>query len=50
LRELISNENNLEHSKIDLASKVDFNLLDAFRIFDVEGKGWITAAEIGYGL
>lgn len=30
--------------------RTDFNLIDAFRIFDVEGKGWISVAEIKEGL
>jgi Ca2+-binding EF-hand superfamily protein len=30
--------------------RTDFNLIDAFRIFDLQGKGWISASEIKEGL
>lgn len=30
--------------------RTDFNLIDAFRIFDTDGKGWITSNEIKEGL
>ena len=40
----------LERAKINLAMKEDFNLIDAFRVFDSEGKGWITAQQIVEGL
>lgn len=30
--------------------KEDFNLIDAFRVFDSEGKGWITGQQIVEGL
>ena len=33
----------LEKSKIKLTMMEDFNLIDAFRIFDVEGQGSVTA-------
>lgn len=36
----------LERAKIDLSLRIDFNLIDAFRIFDVEGKGWLSVGEI----
>ena len=26
--------------------RTDFNLIDAFRIFDSDGKGWVSAEEI----
>lgn len=35
---------------MDLSLRTDFNLIDAFRIFDTEGKGWITGQEIKEGL
>jgi Ca2+-binding EF-hand superfamily protein len=40
----------LERVKIDLSLRTDFNLIDAFRIFDAEGKGWININEIKEGL
>jgi len=33
-----------------LALKHDFNLLDAFRFFDLQGKGYITRAELEDGM
>jgi hypothetical protein len=50
LREQLSLENDLEQTKIELASKSDFNLLDSFRLFDIDGKGWVTASEVLAGL
>lgn len=43
-------ERQLEKSKIDLTLRTDFNLIDAFRIFDCEGKGWISVGELKEGL
>jgi hypothetical protein len=43
-------ERALERVKVDLSLRTDFNLIDAFRVFDVDGKGWITAGEIKDGL
>lgn len=43
-------ERKLERAKVDLSLRTDFNLIDAFRIFDIEGKGWITGQEIKEGL
>lgn len=42
-REQLELEKRIERVKIDLSLRTDFNLIDAFRIFDVEGKGWISA-------
>ena len=33
-----------------MALRTDFNLIDTFRIFDQNGKGWITPEEIANGL
>jgi hypothetical protein len=41
-RDQLELEKRLERIKIDLTLRTDFNLIDAFRIFDTEGKGWIT--------
>lgn len=49
-REQLELEKRIERVKIDLSLRTDFNLIDAFRIFDVEGKGWISAQEIKDGL
>lgn len=43
-------EVDLENLKIDLSIKPDFNLIDLFRIFDIEGKGYITFEEFKLGL
>jgi hypothetical protein len=40
----------LEVGKIQLAEKNDFNLIDAFRMFDEPGNGWITNQQIVEGL
>jgi hypothetical protein len=40
----------LEKAKIDLTLRTDFNLIDAFRIFDPEGKGWINPHELKQAL
>ena len=49
-RDQLNLERQLERVKIDLSLRTDFNLIDAFRVFDVDGKGWITAGEIKEGL
>jgi len=40
----------LENLKNELALRSDFNLLDAFRFFDVEARGYITKTELKEGL
>ena len=40
----------LEIAKNELSQTGDFNLIDAFRIFDTEGKGWISPQQIREGL
>ena len=51
-RPAISNEDRefLEKAKIQLTMCEDFNLIDAFRIFDTTGRGWISAQQILEGL
>jgi Ca2+-binding EF-hand superfamily protein len=49
-RDQLELERGLERVKVDISLRTDFNLIDAFRIFDVDGKGWITASEIKEGL
>ena len=49
-RDQLELERALESAKVDLSLRTDFNLIDAFRVFDVLGKGWITASEIKEGL
>lgn len=42
----ISIDNDFELEKIELAKKPDLNLLDFFRLFDINDKNYITAADI----
>ena len=50
LRDIISLERELEQTKVTLTNKPDFNLHDAFRIFDVDYRGYVSAADIREGL
>ena len=40
----------LEREKVDLALRTDFNLIDAFRVFDDQGKGYVYDYEVLEGL
>ena len=44
-KEIVNLEREVEFAKQDLALRSDFNLFDAFRIFDRKGKGVITVRE-----
>lgn len=46
LNDQINLDKDLENVKVDLAIRRDFNLLDAFKFFDVEGKAFIGRTEI----
>jgi hypothetical protein len=50
LKDQCSFEQELENAKINLAHKSDFNLYDAFNIFDINRNGLITTAELVTGL
>ena len=50
LIETMKAENKIENAKIDLALKPDFNCEDAFRIFEFNGRGFITPEDLRYGL
>ena len=50
LRDLIRTENDIEREKVSLALKPDFNLTDAFKIFDVNYMGSITVTDLREGL
>ena len=50
LREHLYMEKDLEKAKINLAIKPDFNIFDAFRIFDLNGNGYLTTSELKIGL
>ena len=50
LYDTIREERDLEQAKVNLAKRSDFNLYDAFRIFDSSSKGYITFADLRDGL
>lgn len=50
LREACVLEQELEDHKILLSQKQDFNLFDAFNIFDIERRGAISVTELQVGL
>ena len=47
---MISLEKDLEQARVSLTLKSDMNLPDAFAIFDLNGDGILTPAEIREGL
>lgn len=50
LRDMIREENAIEASKTSIALKSDFNLTDAFKIFDRDFRGSITVHDLREGL
>jgi len=50
LREIIRVENDIEREKVALATEMDFNLDDAFKIFDNNYSDTITETELREGL
>jgi Ca2+-binding EF-hand superfamily protein len=50
LKEQINIDREIEEIKKQLALKSDFNLLDAFRVFDVHSRGYITKLEFELAL
>jgi Ca2+-binding EF-hand superfamily protein len=50
LKELLQLENEIESAKSDLIIKDDFNIEDAFKIFELSGKGYLTELDIKYGM
>ena len=50
LYDMIREERDLESAKINLSKRCDFNLYDAFRIFDTCNRGYITLADLREGL
>ena len=49
LMTLMEGEKQIELNKIDLALKPDFNCEDAFRIFEKEGRGFLTKEDLKNG-
>ena len=50
LKDLCNNEQDLENAKVALSREPDFNLRDAFEIFDTNRSGRISSAELYSGL
>ena len=50
LRLLSQVESQIEDAKIKLALNADFNCEDAFRLFELDGRGFLTDEDIKYGL
>lgn len=50
LLELLSLEKELEQGKVNLAQRPDFNMIDAFSIFDPCKRGSISSSELKDGL
>lgn len=48
--ELVDLERHIENAKIKLSEHPDFNLYDAFKLFDQLGKGSLTITEVATGL
>jgi len=46
IKDIINHEKEVEESKIALSQQGDFNMMDAFQIFDTQNKGYITAPEL----
>lgn len=43
-------ETEIEKMKMELALRCDFNVEDAFRIFELNGRGYLTEDDLKYGL
>ena len=43
-------DSQLNRVKVDLSRQIDFNLIDAFKIFDVDKKGWVNGNDLLTGL
>jgi hypothetical protein len=50
LKQQIAIERELEQAKQYLVDRADFNLFDAFRIFDFDNRGFITKVDLKLGL
>ena len=50
LKEIIFAEREVESAKIELALKSDFNIIDAYKMMDIRGVGYINQADLKEGL
>ena len=50
LKMVMDAESKVERAKIDLALRGDFNVEDAFRVFELDGRGFLTEEDLKYGL
>lgn len=50
LRKIMSIEGQIEDAKINLALRPDFNCEDAFRIFEINVRGFLDECDLKYGL
>ena len=50
LRQLMQTEAQIEDAKIKLALGSDFNCEDAFRMFELDGRGFLDSEDLKYGL
>lgn len=50
LKEIIFLEREIESSKIELALKSDFNIVDAFKMLDIRSAGAISQDDMKLGL
>ena len=50
LKKLMIIEGDIEKLKIDLSLNPDFNVEDAFRIFELDGRGFLDKDDLKYGL
>ena len=50
IKDIITYETQIENAKIELSMHNEFNVEDAFRIFELDGRGYITNIDLKYGL
>lgn len=50
LKQIMLAESRLELTKINLALRSDFNVEDTFRIFELNGRGYLTEEDLQFGL
>lgn len=50
VKELLNEERKIERIKTELSLKSDFNIEDLFRVFELDGRGYLTESDIKYGL